>query len=555
MISLILNWGDKMPKHQEGPEKLLMRNCIIREKAGLWHENGALAIKDGYIEACGSRKEVLSRYGDYPDINLKGKTVLAGFNDAHLHLYQLGKDLSRPDLSQIEDLNHLKEKLLSWLEHNDPAPEELIRGARLDDSRLPEGRLPDRMQLDRIIENRPLLLERICYHAAAVNTKALKIAGIDRNTPDPPGGRIGRDKEGSPDGRLFDSAVDLVKKNFPSPSISRRKKYYRRAGRKALSCGVTSLTTDDLAAEAGPAKTLRACRKYSSESRAAPRLFIQQRVKEKEDINWLQENSRPTGQGDLSLRFGPIKIMLDGTLGAETAALSIPYRNSENRGDLLMNKEKLKNILHTAEKGGFSADIHVIGDRAIDTVISSYKDLKGTNREISPPRMVHCQIPRQSQLDYLGERGFRAIIQPVFVASDWKPARKKLPRDLLSLSHGWNSMLKAGMKLAAGSDAPIESIDPLPGIDCAVNRQDEQGKPEQGFLPGEKISLEQALMLYTRAGAAFSGEDDFKGTLSSGKLADLAVINASPRRIKKDEIRELSVIKTFLAGMEVYSGR
>ncbi len=537
----------------ESPDKLLLWNCQIREKNNNWWNNGALAVEDGKIAACGKKSSVMSVYGDYPDIKLNNNTLLPGFNDAHLHFYQIGKDLNSCDLSDVSSLKEMQSKIHNWIQRQNPNSNQLLRAVKLDDSKLPENRLPGRKELDKIIDDRPLLVQRICYHAASANSAALKQADINARTKNPPGGRIGRDSQGKPDGRLFDSAVELVQEKFPPPSAAKRTKHLVKAGQKCLAQGITSLTADDLGAEANPSATLKAYNKYLNTKKPGPRLYLEQRVKNIKDIDWLAENSQPTGWGNSYLRFGPLKIMLDGSLGAETAALSKSYPGSNSTGDLLLKIKELRNLLAHAAENDFLVDIHAIGDRAIGTIIKAYKNLQSVGKNIIPPRLVHCQLPRPEQIKFLGRENFQAIIQPAFLGSDWKLARKKLASEHLKTAYAWKSLQDAGVFIAGSSDAPIEPINPLKGIHCAVNRQDTENQPPEKFLPEEKLSLEIALDLFTLAGAKLSEETEIKGTLSPGQTADIAVLNADPRKISSQNIIDLQVERTFLGGREVYS--
>ena len=542
-------------RDDRNPEKLLLRNCTVRERKDSWYERGAIVIEKGYIKATGPEKALLGRYGDYPDRDLGGRTVLAGFNDAHLHFYQLGKDMNSTDLSHVSSLNELKATIRDWSWNRKTAEEGLVRAVRLDDSRLPGGKLPGREELDRIMPGRPLLVERICYHAAAVNSKALEYAGIDAGSDDPEGGRIGRDRKGRPDGRLYDAAVNLIKEKLPSPGPRQRREHLLQAGSELLSEGITSVTADDLGAESDPGSTLTAYEMLVRSGEPHPRLHLEQRVEKKEDIAWLKENSSRPGRGDIWLRFGPLKIMLDGSLGAETAALTSPYAGGKNRGDLLLEKEKLQSLMEKGYEYGFYADIHAIGDRAIETVIRAYEDIEREKDDIRPPNIVHCQLPNPDQIERMAALNIKAIIQPAFVGSDWKIARERLSEEQLEKAYAWRSMAGAGVKIAGSSDAPIESVDPLPGIHRAVTRQDGSGRPPGGFKPEEKLTLETALDLFTTAGADFSGEAEIKGSLRPGQLADMALISSDPRRVKPEEIKDLRVEETYLGGTRVYSSR
>ncbi len=318
------------------------------------------------------KSSLLGEWGDLPKVDLKGKTVTAGFNDSHLHLYQLGKDIQALDLSDVNSLSELKTKIVKWVENKNSDSGKLLRTIRLHDQNLPGGRLPDRKVLDNLVDDRPLIITRACYHAATLNSKALELANINKDTEAPESGRIGRYKDGRPDGRLYDSAMDLLEDNLPKPEPESIVKTLASASKKLLAQGITSVGTDDLNAINRPDLMLAAYNKLIENRGGFPRLWLQQRVNSLKEIEWLNKNNCQTGQGDYWKLHGPLKIMLDGSLGARTAALSKPYSGSNsNYGDLLLTENKLINLLNTAAEYGFTAAIHVIGDKALDTALNA----------------------------------------------------------------------------------------------------------------------------------------------------------------------------------------
>ncbi len=358
----------------------------------------------------------------------------------------------------------------------------MLRAVRLHDQNLPGGRLPDRKVLDNLVDDRPLIITRACYHAAALNSKALELANINKNTEAPESGRIGRYKDGRPDGRLYDSAIDLLEDNLPKPEPESVVKTLVSASKKLLAQGITSVGTDDLNAINRPDLMLSAYNKLIENRDSFPRLWLQQRVNSLKEIEWLNKNNCQTGQGDYWKLHGPLKIMLDGSLGARTAALSKPYSSSNsNYGDLLLTENKLINLLNTAAEYGFTAAIHVIGDKALDTALNAMEKASENGFEINESLLIHCQISRKEQLSRLGDLNMNLAIQPAFVATDWKFVEKYVGKDLASNSYAWKSLIDKGACLAGSSDAPIEPINPLWGIQTAITRQDKDNKPAAGW--------------------------------------------------------------------------
>jgi len=530
--------------------KKVFYNCTVREKKGTWWEDGALALENGKVVACGEREEIISRYGDWPGRDLKGQILLSGFNDAHLHFYQLGTDLSALDLSQVSSRQELRDKIADEIESKSQA--EVIMGVRLNDSRFPEERLPERDFLDSFSTEKPIILRRICYHAAAVNSQTLKLAGIEKETADPEGGKIGRYPDGSPNGLLFDSAVELVLDKLPEPGISDLTATLELSGKHLLEKGITSAGIDDLRAVRRPEDMLAAYQDYLNKTEVRPRLYLQQRIKNTADLEKLMEISRPTGEGNEDLRYGPIKIMLDGSLGARTAALSTSYLDDPgNKGELLLNADNLRELLKRGYHQGFIPAIHAIGDWAIKTALEAIKKSAPNKKMLKQSQIIHCQLTRPGLINELGREQIWAIVQPVFIKSDRQMVKKRLDQELQQNSFAWQSLSRAGVQLAFSSDAPIEPVNPLYGIESALSRQDWQGRPEQGFLPQEKMDLDQALELYTKAGARISGEAPFKGSLSPGQLADFIVLEEDPRQLKAANLSKLKIQETYLAGNRV----
>ncbi|MGM0420451.1 MAG: amidohydrolase [Bacillota bacterium] len=532
-------------------EKTLYYNCILRRQEGDWNDNAAFIVNEGVIEVTGESQAMQESYSELPQVDLEGKTVTAGFNDAHLHLYQLGRDLNALDLSDVKDLNDLEQTINQHLK-SQTDQEKVIRAIHLHDQNFPKGVLPTRFSLDKIT-TQPLIIFRACYHAAALNTAALNLAGIDRNTSAPPSGKISRGESGKPDGRLYDSALGLIEANLPNPTAAEVAETMKIAGDKLLAEGITSVGTDDLTALNQPELMMKAYHHYISNS-THPRLWLQQRINSSEEIRWLAENGYKTGTGDTWLLHGPLKIMLDGSLGAKTAALTEPYQDDENNyGDLLLSQETLTNFLQQAG-ASFTAAIHTIGDRAIETALQALSEAAESGFDQTNSYLIHCQLTTPGLIQELGRRATKLAIQPTFVSSDWSFCADHVGQSLADSSYAWKSLEQAGALLAGSSDAPIEPTDPLIGIQAAVTRQDQHGSPKDGWHPEEKLGLDKAWEIFTNSGAIFSGEESKKGHLLPGQLADFIILSEDPRQVEPNKLNEIQVLATYLEGKKVYSG-
>lgn len=531
----------------------LFFNCNLRKAYNDWQKDAAFLVKNGRIVAAGDKSSLLGKWGDLPKVDLKGKTVTAGFNDSHLHLYQLGKDIQALDLSDVGSLSEFKDLISKWAEDKNTANNDLLRAIRLHDQNLPAGKLPDRDILDSLVADRPLIITRACYHAATLNSKALKLANINRNTEAPESGRIGRFKDGRPDGRLYDSAIQLLEDGLPKPDPDNIAKTMASASKKLIAEGITSIGTDDLNAINRPDLMLSAYNKLIESDDKSPRLWLQQRVNSLKEIKWLKENSCQTGKGDYWKLHGPLKIMLDGSLGAKTAALSIPYAGSDrNYGDLLLSENKLIDLLNTAAKYDFTAAIHVIGDRALDTALNAMEESRKNGFNLKGSLLIHCQITRKEQLKRLGDLKMKLAIQPAFVATDWGFVEAYVGKNLARNSYAWKSLINKGACLAGSSDAPIEPTNPLWGIQTAVTRQNKENKPAAGWRPAERLELDLAWDLFTSAGAILSGESHYKGNLKPGQLADFVVLSENPYNIPAESISNLEIEATYQHGQKVY---
>ena len=506
----------------------------------------AVAIRAGRIAAAGSDDEALAHRDGAEVVDLRGRTAVPGLNDAHCHPMQVGLAASEVDArpEAAPDLGALFEKLRQRAAQQEPGRWILARG--YDDSRLAERRHPTRADLDAAAPESPVMLTRACHHVAVANGRALSLAGITADTPDPEGGRIDRDARGEPTGVLRESAMRLVENAIPELDADELEAALKRATRIFHSLGITS------AAEAGIRRPeeMEAYQRLR-ERGEGPRSYLM--VLADHALEHFSSSGIRTGFGDERLRIGPAKIFLDGSIGGRTARMRETYLNdANNRGLWMRDPETMRDTLARAHSAGWQLCAHAIGDAAIDLLLDCYERiLAETPRPDARPRIEHCEFigdegvfERISRLGAVPVPGttFLREFRPVYEAS--------LGAGRLRYANAMRSFAERGIVAAASSDAPVVSPDPLAGIQTMITRRDRDGV---AAFEEEAVTLEEAVRAYTLAGAYASFEEKVKGSLAPGKLGDVTVLGADLRSVAPDEVADVGVDLTVMGGEIVHS--
>jgi len=512
---------------------LILHTGKIYPDAGSRRRFEALAVRKGRVTDIGTNKRILSLKSKTSKIiNLHGRTVLPGFHDSHIHLLNYGMLLQTLDLSGAQSIEEIKKRVRRW---NTTTPHDIwVLGRGWDDERLREHRYPTRNDLDLATSN-PVFLKRICGHVAVANSAALFLAGIDNRTVDPPGGRILRDSRGKPNGVLKETAIELVEKVIPE-SMEKTRSALVHASRKLVKVGLTSLhcMISNLA-------ELNALRELKREQQLPQSIYA-----------IIPANLVDTlGSGGLSrvrrrdrFRIGGLKLYLDGSLGARTAALNQPYDDDpRSRGMITLNSRELRRVASKARDSKFQLCIHAIGDKAVDLAVEVLGEIFGTRgcRQLRH-RIEHASIVNEKSMKEMRRLGIIASIQPRFIYSD-KWAEDRLGLGRLHQLYPFASMTKAGIRLAAGSDCPVEDPDPFEGIWSAVARP--------GLDEGERLTVREALTAYTRSAAYASFSEDFTGTLAPGNAADMIMLNRDPYESSRESLRQVRVVRTIIDGKVV----
>jgi len=501
----------------------------------------AIAVKDGRIEAVGARRDVENLAGPGTErIDLEGRTLVPGFNDSHVHVWKVGQILTG-----ILDLRAMKslEELKAVVRRRD---RELPEGAWLlgrgyNEQFLAEGRQPTRWDLDLAAPHRPVALTRTCGHMIVGNSRALALAGVDRATADPPGGVVVRDSFGEPTGLVQENAMGRLKAVIPEPTPREYAEMVLAAGNDQLSKGITS------ASEAGATPALLEAYRALDHAGKLPHRFHVMAMRLSE------ESARPLRLPEkvLSdfLRIDSVKLFADGGLSGATAALKGTYRHEPVSGLARLAEEDVFSLGLEAQEAGLRVCTHAIGDAAIDAVLSAYERLY--ERGGRGHRLEHFGLPDGAQIERARRIGAMAAPQAVFLHALGVNFRRYLTDDYLARTYPIRSMLRGGLTVALGSDAPVVPDDrPLLGIQAAVTRRDQEGK---SIAPDEAITVEEALYAYTMGGAIASGDQANRGSLTPGKWADFAVVDRNPCEVEAEEIATVPVACTFASGRMVFA--
>lgn len=502
---------------------------------------GAVAIRDGRIAAVGADDEALAHRAPGAEVvDLRGRTVTPGFNDAHCHPMQVGLTASEVDAGPraAPDLAALVGRLRERAAAEEPGRWVLARG--YDDARLAERRHPTRHDLDHASAEHPILLTRACHHVAVANSRALSAAGVTSRTPDPDGGRIDRDGRGQPTGVLRESAVGLLGGVIPDPGPGELTAALSRAAGIYNSLGVTSV------AEAGirNPREMEAYQRFR-ERDAGNSLRAYLMVLADHALENLAPSGIRTGFGDERLRIGPAKLFLDGSIGGHTARMREPYLgDGGNRGLWMQDPETMRGTLSRAHAAGWQLCAHAIGDAAIDLLLDIYEGiLRDDPRPDARPRIEHCEFVGDEEVfDRISRTGAVPVPGTTFLREFRQVYERSLGGQRLRYSNAMRSFADRGIVAAASSDAPVVTPDPLAGIQTMISR------------PGsEAVTLEEAIHAYTLAGAYASFEEGIKGSLSPGKLGDVTVFGADLRSVDPDGLTEVGVDLTMMDGEVVYA--
>ncbi len=517
-----------------------------------WAE--ALAIRGGNIVAAGTAAQIEKYRGPATRvIDAGGRLVLPGFTDCHIHFMDGSLSLERINVEDVKTIAGIQQVVKKFAAAHPKDPWILGRGWSYDV--FGKAALPDKKYLDEVVPDRPVLLEGYDGHTYWANSKALAAAGITRNTPDPPNGKIVRDAQGEPSGALKeDAAVELVQRVIPQPSREERLQALRQGIAAANKSGLVRVHSAggdfaylDLLNELRERGQLT-LRFYVSDIARPPQLTT-------EEINKLEQARAK--YHDQWISGGAVKFFLDGVVESHTAAMLQPYADDPSQsGKLFWDPDKYKQAVAELNGRGFQVFTHAIGDRAVRLALDSYaasyqanigKDLRD--------RVEHIETISAADIPRFGKLGVIASMQPLHSYPDadtlqvWSP---NIGPERTTRAWVWHSIAASGGSLAFGSDWPVVTLSPWPGVQTALTRQTAAGMPADGFVPSERITLPQTIEAYT-LGAAYAGHrEKTEGSLEPGKVADLIILNQDLFKIPSNQANQTQVMLTMVGGKVVY---
>ncbi|WP_289053846.1 amidohydrolase [uncultured Pseudoalteromonas sp.] len=497
-----------------------------------------LVIKNGKVVKTGD-DTLKSTFPDATLIDAKGNTLLPGLIDAHGHVIGLGDNLSQLDVRGAKSVAEITTKLEQFAKNK----QGWILGRGWNQELWSDTRFPTAKDLDKAVNDRPVVLSRVDSHAIWVNSKALELAGITAATQAPDGGEIIKDEFGNPTGIFVDKAESLITQHMSAPSKQAISDSLDAAGAHLLSLGITS--THD----AGIDKTTWEVYKERSEQGNLPLRIVAMLSAASPDLkHMLQAGRYQDAASFMSIRS--VKVYADGALGSRGAALIDDYADRKNHHGLMLETQaKLEELFTLSFKNGFSANTHAIGDKANKVVLDAYQNVfKQTGGMLLRNRIEHAQIVTPDDIPRFKALKIIPSMQPVHATSDMHMAQQRLTDNQLQGAYAWQTFLKQGSVIAAGSDYPVELANPFDGLYSAITRMDHNMLPENGWRASEVLSREQALRAFT-LGGAYAAHQEFKiGSLENGKWADFILIDKDYFKAPVDEIYKTQVLQTWVAG-------
>lgn len=514
-------------------------------------EAEALAVWNGHILAVGSDADIKKLVGPKTKvIDAGGKRALPGFYDSHLHLLGGGQQLARVELKDCADEAEFGKRLKAF---DDKTPSDRwMLGGNWDHDRAFGGTLPTAETLDKYVKGRPVFLRRYDGHMGLANTAALKMAGITAATKDPDGGVIGRMADGkTPSGILKDNAMDLLDKIIPEPGEEEIAEAVKAACKALAESGVTSVQDMDGSSPATRRVLFKVLQRLANKGELTVRVDLRWPIALHKELTNLGAEANYGGW----VRIGGVKGFMDGSLGSSTAKMYDPYvSDAKTTGVFVTPPDDMLALVKSADRGRLSVCIHAIGDEAngrlLDIFAASAKANGDRDRRF---RIEHVQHLRPEDYKRFKELGVVASMQPYHVVDDARWAEGRIGKKRCESSYAFRSLLDAGAVLAFGSDWPVVPLDVPAGIDAAVNRRSPDGKHPDGWFPAQKITAEEAVAAYTTGGAFAAFQENERGSLTVGKVADFVLLSRDIlAKGDRDRIADTKVTLTVVGGKVVY---
>jgi predicted amidohydrolase YtcJ len=510
----------------------------------------AMAIRDGKIRCVGKIDYVLLECGGNDPgaetIQLKGKFVMPGFNDAHVHLGAAGAGLLSVPLNGVPSIEELQKRVAGAVAHHKEG--EWITGFGWDHTLWADKKFPNKQELDAVAPKNPVFLVHVSGHVAVANTLALVHGEIKPDTPNPPGGMIERDADGAATGMLEeDSAMSLVSARIPDLKIDQRRRGIQMVLADAAKNGVTSVQDFSDWSDYLVYVQLKEEGKLT--------LRITEWLPFLLPINELLNMRAQGGTTDPWLKTGALKAFTDGALGSRTAAMLAPYSDDPSTSGILTNDpEKLRAMAIERDKAGFQLNFHAIGDHANRVALDVFEAVaKANGPRDRRDRVEHAQVLAPEDLPRFAQLKVIASMQPSHETTDMRWAGQRVGPDRSKGAYAWASLQKSGARLAFGTDYPVEPLNPLRGLYACVTRELPDGGPAGGWQPQEKISLDDCIRAYTSGSAYAQFEEGKKGELKAGEYADFIILSDDLTKIPPQQFTKTTVLLTVVGGRTAYT--
>ena len=517
------------------------------DPASPWAE--AMAAADGKITCIGKTAHVLLDCGGSQEgaatVALHNEFVMPGFNDAHVHLGSAGAGALAVQLRGVTSAEEMQRRVTEAVAHHKEG--EWITGSGWDHTLWPGKRFPNHQQLDAVAPKNPVILTHISGHVAVANSLALKHAEINKSTPNPAGGEIEHDGLGEPTGMLKeDAAMNLVRARIPDPTMEVRRRGIEIVLANVARNGVTSVQDNS------DWEDFQVYQQLKEEGKLTAR--ITEWLHFNDSLNDLQDRRAQGGMTDPWLKTGALKAVTDGALGSRTAAMLEPYSDDPStKGIFTYDPDKLRAMAIERDRAGFQLNFHAIGDRANRICLDVFEAVVKTNgRRDRRDRIEHAQVVAPLDFKRFAELKVIASMQPSHQTTDMRWAENRIGNERIKGAYAWNTMLQNNVRLAFGTDYPVEVISPFRGLYACVTRERPEGGPRKGWEPQEKISLEDCIRAYTSGSAYAQFEEGKKGELKVGEYADFIVLSGDLTKIPPAEYTKVQVLRTIVGGKTVY---
>ena len=517
----------------------------------------ALVVQENKITFTGTNEEAqrqLSESNEFKVIDLKGRTVIPGLNDSHLHFMMTAEYLNMLPISDVTSMEELIVRGKEYVHDQKLTKENFLYTEGWNQNQFTdEQRIPNRDDLDQISTEVPIAMGRVDRHIVSLNSAALDFLGITKESSSPEGGEIRKHLNGEPTGVLAERAVDIMREKIPKKSPDELERMFKKTMQLANSQGLTSVHTCDCKDE-----TLFDTFSFYErlEEDFTLRFYHQIWFNDGRYLPNYLASGFQTGQGTSFNKVGPVKLFADGALGGRTAAMRADYADDPgNRGILTKSQETLNKEVQIAYEHGNQVIIHAIGDKGIEAVLDAYDAILGEDTNNLRLGVNHMQITDTKLVERLKEKDYIVYVQPIFLEDDIPIVEERVGKELARTSYAFGTMEKLGIHQSFSTDAPIASFQPFFNMYCALTRKRLNGQPTEGYVPSEAMDIYSAVDAYTIESAYASFEEEEKGRIKPGFLADFIVLDRDIFTISPDEVKETKVLTTVVDGQIVYQAK